>query len=126
LAKAPLNLVPSTPPQTGANPPRTLGNHGLSLWNRIMSEYDVRDAGGVEMLTLACEALDRAEALRGEIERDGPVLRGRGLVKEHPGLKHELAARSFVVRTLHRLGLDVEPIRAGVGRPGGHGSGWSG
>jgi hypothetical protein len=37
-------------------------------------------------------------------------------MREHPGLKHELAARSFVVRTLARLGLDVEAIKP-VGRP---------
>jgi len=37
-------------------------------------------------------------------------------LREHPGLKHELAARSFVVRTLARLGLDVEAIKP-VGRP---------
>jgi hypothetical protein len=24
--------------------------------------------------------------------------------REHPGLRHELAARAFVARTLHRLG----------------------
>jgi hypothetical protein len=31
-------------------------------------------------------------------------------------LRHELAARSFIVRTLHRRGLDVEPLRS-VGHP---------
>ena len=36
-----------------------------------------------------------------------------------PLLKHELAARAFVVRTLARLGLDLEPVRAGPGRPPG-------
>jgi hypothetical protein len=28
-----------------------------------------------------------------------------------------LAARSFIVRSLHRLGLDIEPTRNSVGRP---------
>jgi hypothetical protein len=36
--------------------------------------------------------------------------------KDHPLIKYELAARSFIVRSLHRFGLDVEPVRA-VGRP---------
>jgi hypothetical protein len=40
-------------------------------------------------------------------------------LKDHPALKHELANRSFVVRTLHRLGLDVEAIKP-VGRPAGY------
>jgi hypothetical protein len=37
-------------------------------------------------------------------------------MKEHPLLKHELAARAFVCRTLQRLGLDVEAIKP-PGRP---------
>jgi hypothetical protein len=43
--------------------------------------------------------------------------------KEHPLVKHELAARSFVVRTLARLGLDVDHAKP-VGRPGSGGIGW--
>jgi hypothetical protein len=42
-----------------------------------------------------------------------------GGVRDHPLLKHELAARSFVTRALHRLNLDVEPTRDGPGRPPG-------
>ena len=42
-------------------------------------------------------------------------------IRDHPALKHELANRSFVGKTLVRLGLDVEPVR-GIGRPG-HGLG---
>jgi hypothetical protein len=51
-----------------------------------------------------------------KIERDGPVVSTKHGPKDHPLIKHELAARSFVVRSLHRLGLDVEPIRS-AGRP---------
>jgi hypothetical protein len=36
--------------------------------------------------------------------------------KDNPLIKHETTARAFVVRTLCRLGLNVEPIR-GPGRP---------
>ena len=113
--KPPLKLV-SPSPVTGPAPSRTLGNHGRSLWDRVMTEYDIQDSGGLEMLLQACGALDRAEALRIEIERDGEIIRTRGTVKDHPGLKHELANRAFVVRTLARLGLNFEAIRP-VGRP---------
>jgi hypothetical protein len=37
-------------------------------------------------------------------------------LRDHPGLKHELAARAVVVRTLARLGLDLEAVKP-VGRP---------
>jgi hypothetical protein len=42
--------------------------------------------------------------------------------RDHPLLKHELAARSFVVRTLQRLGLNMEAVKP-TGRPP-HGIGW--
>ena len=84
----------------------------------------IEDYGGIEMLAQACQALDRAEALRREIERDGEVLRLRGTIKDHPALKHELANRAFVVRTLARLGLNFEPVKPSVGRPG-NSVGWS-
>jgi hypothetical protein len=95
---------------------------GRSLWNRINSEYRIDDAGGVEILTLACESLDRAEALHAQIEHDGAVIATRTGYRDHPCLKHELASRAFVARSLSRLGLNFEPVR-GVGRPGSGGLG---
>jgi hypothetical protein len=121
MAKSPSRLNPAATP---SQPPRTLGDRGLSLWNRITSEYQIEDCGGLEMLAQACQALDRAETLRSEIERDGEVLRLQGTVRDHPALKHELANRAFVVRTLVRLGLNFEPVRPSVGRPGYGGIGW--
>ena len=107
-------------------PPRQLGEAGLALWRRVQREYSITDVGGAELLLLACEATDRAAVLRREIDHDGAVLRaGDGGVKDNPLLKHELAAMAFSARTLQRLGLDVEPVRA-VGRPGGASAGWSG
>jgi hypothetical protein len=115
--KTNLKLV-ETRPEPGA-PPRKLGKHGTALWRSITSEYGVEDAGGIEMLAQACQALDRAETLRDQIDRDGEVIRTKQGLRDHPGLKHELANRSFVVRTLSRLGLDVEAIKP-VGRPAGY------
>ena len=97
-------------------PSRPLGKHGAALWQAVTSEYGIEDAGGMEMLTQACQALDRAEELSAAIKRDGPVIKSKGIIRDHPCLKHEIASRSFVVRTLQRLGLDVEALK-GVGRP---------
>jgi hypothetical protein len=36
--------------------------------------------------------------------------------KAHPALRDELAGRAFIVRTLERLGLNVETIKP-MGRP---------
>jgi len=120
--KPPLALI-RDPTETLLDPPRSLGKPGRSLWDRVMREYAIRDAGGIELLLLACEATDRAASLRDQIDRDGELIPTRSGLKEHPGLKGELANRAFVSRTLQRLGLDVEPVRMGVGRPGG-GIGW--
>ncbi len=104
--------------ETWAKPSRKLGQHGANLWKAVMTEYQIVDSGGIEMLTAACQQLDRAESLREQIDNDGEILRSKAGPREHPGLKHELAARSFVVRTLHRLGLDLEAVRP-IGRPPG-------
>ena len=102
----------------GIQPPFTLGKHGRSLWDRVQSEYDVADAGGVELLGQACASADLAEQLNEELQREGPVVRSRsGAVRAHPAVKDMLAARSFVVRTLITLGINFEPVRASVGRP---------
>ena len=91
----------------------------MSLWARINTEYSIEDAGGRELLTLACQQLDRAEALRQQIDAEGEVVQTRNGPKDHPALRHELAARAFVAKTLLRLGLNVEPVRPQPGRPAG-------
>ena len=113
-----LSLVPpSDPSQPG--PPRPLGKHGMALWRSVHAEYLLTDAGGTELLCGACQALDRAEACRAQIDKDGELLRWKGGVREHPLMKAELANRAFVSRSIARLGLDVEALRSGPGRPSG-------
>ena len=108
--------VVSAPSERGS-PPRKLGEHGLALWTRINDEYSIVDGGGVEMLCQACQALDRAEDCAALIERDGAVIRHKGSYRENPLLKVELAARALCIRTLQKLGLDVEPVgRVGLSR----------
>jgi hypothetical protein len=112
--KSKLQLVNNKSPKL--EPPRTLGKVGLNLWNRITSAYAIDDEGGREMLAQCCAAADRAESLRTQIDKDGEVILTKMGKKDNPLLKHEIAVRSFVVRTLSRLGLNVEPAR-GPGRP---------
>ncbi len=104
-----------SPPGTS---PRPLGRDGAGLWNAITTSYDISDEGGREILAQACSALDRAEALRAQIDADGEILRTKAGLRDHPGLRHELACRAFITRSLARLGLDVEAIKP-IGRPPG-------
>jgi hypothetical protein len=124
MAKKPEFSLVSDRSGTATNPPRPLGPHGRSLWDRVMSTYNITDSGGIELLCLAAQGLDRAEHLSELIAAEGAVISVRGVPREHPALKAELANRSFIARTLARLGLDVEPLRAGAGRPGSD-IGWS-
>jgi Phage terminase, small subunit len=83
-----------------------------------MAEYRITDRGGIELLAQACQAEDRAESLAEAIAQDGPVVRTRtGIPRSHPACRDELQARAFVVKTLERLGLNVETVKPGPGRP---------
>ena len=115
----------STKPRAkpGGSPPRPLGKHGANLWAAVTHDYRIVDAGGVEILAQACAALDRAEALREAIDRDGLIVTVGGAPKDHPAIKHELANRAFVCRAIQRLGLDVEAVKP-IGRPPSRG--WEG
>jgi hypothetical protein len=106
MAKTPANpsLSLVSAGSTRSAPPRTLGPDGTALWNRVMAEYRIEDAGGIELLAQACAALDRAEALAAAIAEDGAVIRTPSGPKSHPACKDELACRAFVARTLERIG----------------------
>ena len=115
MSRPPIHLVDST--STIIQPPRPLGQHGTNLWNGILSEFDVRDRAGLELLAQAAACLDRAEGLAGEIAADGAVIRTRAGLKSHPSIKDEISARTACVRILEKLGVTQEPLRPGPGRP---------
>jgi hypothetical protein len=117
MAKPPLALV--APGSAGLSPPRKLGPNGTALWDAITAEYRIEDAGGIELLTQACQASDRVEALAAAIDADGEIIRTRTGARVHPGLKDEVALRAFIVRTIEKLGLNFEAVRLSAGRPPG-------
>lgn len=81
----------------------------------MMGEYGIDDAGGLALLTAACESRGRARRCREAIDRDGE-LTAEG--KTHPLLLCERDSRKAFVQTLNLMGLDIEPAGA-VGRPTG-------
>jgi hypothetical protein len=122
VAKKPLQLtvIGASPQPNPLAPPSGLGEAGVKLWHAIHADYVVDDAGGLAMLLQICSAADSLEAYAKQIEHDGgPTIRTKTGIREHPLLKHQLQARSFVVRSLHRLGLDIIPPRHEIGRPAG-------
>jgi hypothetical protein len=118
VAKKPTLTLVSPKPNSPAPPP-DLGEAGAQLWAAIQSEFRVDDAQGIASLLQICVTADRVAEYSEAIARDGAVIRTKSGLRDHPLLKHELAARSFICRALHRLGFDIEPTRDTVGRPPG-------
>ena len=114
----PPSLVSSTP--TSSPPPRKLGPAGLTLWQAVMSEYQIDDIGGTAILLQICLTQDRVEQLAAQIAIDGCVVYTKSGPKAHPALRDELQGRAFICRNLQRLGLNIETVKP-IGRP----SGWS-
>ena len=76
------------------------------------------------MLCLICEALDRVERLRTQIDAEGEIVTdAKGHRRDHALLRHELAGRSFISKGLQKLGLAIETTPRGAGRPPGPGLG---
>jgi P27 family predicted phage terminase small subunit len=121
--KPPFSVV-SALPVIVPDPPRPLGTHGRQLWDRVQGEYRISDCGGVEILAQICAAQDRVETLRERIDADGETVHTRGgMPRAHPALRDELQLRSFIVKSLEKLGLNVEAVKP-PGRPLGGGLGW--
>jgi hypothetical protein len=107
-------------PGRNTRPPVHLGKPGRALWRAVQVDFGVDDAGGLALLTAACEARDRAEGAREQIAIDGMMFRdSKGNPRPHPLLAVERDARAATVSALKALQLDAEPLLAQPGRPAG-------
>ena len=99
------NMIRKVPKQ----PPRKLKERGKRFWKLVMVEFELSDSDQV-VLVSACEMLDRAEAARKLIEKDGMTIKDRfGQTKPHPCVEVERQSHLAFVRIRRELGLDVEP-----------------
>jgi len=86
-----------------------------------MSDFDIEDAAGQEILTQTCAAIDRLDEITWCIaQAGGAMVKGQRGLKVNPLLKLEATLRVFVVRSLAKLGLEPvgdvgAPLRGGVG-----------
>lgn len=93
-----------------------------ALWDTFVGSYQFSadDTAGLELLHQALLAHSRARSAATIVEREGEVIRDRfGGCKAHPAVAVELQARRLYTDLLRRLGLDLEPLRPGPGRPTG-------
>ena len=101
------------------SPPTRLSREARALYRRIVGEYGVDDAGGLAILSVACESLDRLRQAQQAIEADGPITLDRfGQQRPHVMLQVEKDSRAHFLAAIKQLGLDIEPLGA-VGRPPG-------
>lgn len=75
----------------------------------VLKTYDLAPHH-VRLLTLACEAWDRAQQAREEVAKNGATYKNRwGEPRAHPSVAIERDARISFARLLRELALDTEP-----------------
>jgi phage terminase small subunit len=101
------------------SPPAHLGEHSAAFWRRMVEDYDLDEAPARELLRLACEAMDRAEQARAQLDVDGLTITDRyGQVKPHPAASIEVQNRTAVARLLRELRVTDPPEEERVPRLG--------
>src|SRR5262245_23783286 len=101
------NAEDKSPASILTKPVRPLGDAGLAVWRRFVRQYQIEGGAAAEIVQLACEAIDRAEACTEQIKADGLMIADNRGRRDNPLLKTELAARAFAARTLHRLAQEL-------------------
>ena len=100
--------------------PRGLEKHGRALWAQLQDEYAIVDAGGLALLTTACQCQDIEQASMATARKDGFSTTDRyGQRRPHPLLSVARDARAQKLSALKSLHLDVEPLKSRPGRPAG-------
>src|SRR5262245_60951120 len=90
-------------------PPAHLSPSAQQWW-RITLEAYVLQEHHLRLLQLACEAWDRSQAARAQLEAEGLTVRGaEGGVRPHPCVAIERDSRLAVARLVRELDLDTEP-----------------
>jgi P27 family predicted phage terminase small subunit len=111
-------IPPGPPPDDSPPPPVHLSPATQQWWRKVLRDYQL-EPHHLELLTLCCEARDRAEEARKILAAEGVTFRDdRGNVRAHPANAIERDARLAVARLLRELDLDFTEAPAGRrGRP---------
>ena len=106
--------------QPRRKPPATLSEPAGDWWRQLTAEYSITDPAGLLLLETALQAWDRMRQAQELILRNGPVIVVAGeRPQAHPGIAIERDSRAAFLHAMKALNLDLEPLRAGPGRPPG-------
>jgi hypothetical protein len=84
----------------------------------IFSEYEISDAAGLQLLTVAGACMDRMQEAEDLLKKEGLTVPDRcGGSKLHPANIILKDSRAHFLAALKALNLDLEPLKT-VGRPG--------
>lgn len=87
--------------------PRTLSPDSRRFWRRVTRDF-VLESHDLELLRLACEALDRGAEARARILADGAYIPGRTGLRAHPAVGIERDSAIRAARLLRELGLSLD------------------
>jgi len=89
--------------------PAHLAKPTAAWWRSVVAEYRLEDHH-VRLLTLACEAWDRAQEARTTLEAEGSYFIDRfKQPKAHPAIAVERESRVSFARLLRELDLEGDP-----------------
>ena len=116
-------LTPKKPHRSKPIPraPRHLTKPAQAFWKAVALDYDVLgDPAGEQLLTVACESLDRLWEAQKAIKKDGLMTTDRyGSPKLNPAVSVEKTSRQGFLAAMRSLRLDIEPPYPTAGRPPG-------
>lgn len=100
-------------------PPAHLRAASKRWWSAIASEYEL-EAQHLALLDQAAKCLDRIDAARAILDRDGVVVQDRfGCARQHPGVNIELQNKTIFARLVREIGLDATAAESRPPRVGG-------
>jgi hypothetical protein len=99
------------------SPPADLSVRARAFYLRMVADFEIDDAPGVELLLEACRALDRADQARAVLDVEGVVVIDRyEQRKPHPAAAIENSSRITFARLLRELNVSDEPPEVRVPR----------
>jgi len=85
-----------------------LSREASAMKKKILTEYQITDQAGLEILARAMESFDRMQAASKIIDRDGMTTRNRfDELREHPSMNSERKARAQFLIAMKMLNFDV-------------------